>query len=122
MEFSKLKLKSSEVQLFNIDEQIQPLIEDSFKEVAMSDIVLISIIKIEQLPAINDFIASLDLDTDLVIWIMYPKGTSKRYKSIVSVNRDLIRTQIYSGVRTVSMVSLDSDWSAMRLRSKVYSK
>jgi hypothetical protein len=52
---------------------------------------------------------------DEAIWMAYPKGTSKRYKS--QINRDkgwkyLGRFE-YEGVR---QIAIDEDWSAMRFR------
>jgi hypothetical protein len=50
-----------------------------------------------------------------VIWVAYPKGTSKKYKS--DYNRDtgnaLMEKQGFTGV---SLVALDEDWSAMRFK------
>lgn len=122
MEFNKLKLKTKDVQLFNIDALICEQVAEAFDEVEKSNNILISIIKENQFGAINEYIENLDFNTDFVMWIMYPKGTSKRFKGVVEVNRDDIRTKINSKVKTVSMVSLDGDWSAMRLRNCKYSK
>ncbi len=56
-------------------------------------------------------------EADAVVWIAYPKGTSKKYKS--DYNRDtghaLMAKQGWDGV---SLVSLDEDWSAMRFKRK----
>lgn len=54
-------------------------------------------------------------DETTVLWIAYPKGTSKKYES--DYNRDtghaLMEKYGYDGV---SLVSLDQDWSAMRFK------
>lgn len=52
---------------------------------------------------------------DAVVWIAYPKGTSKRYTC--EFNRDSGFTTLgdagYEGVR---QVAIDADWSALRFR------
>lgn len=123
MEFQKLKLKTDEVYTFNIHQDIKMHIEAFYKIASeVGESVLISILDKSQFEQINSFIDSLDKELDTTIWIMYPKGTSKKYKGLVNVNRDDIRILINEDYRTVSMVSLDSDWSAMRIRNKVFSK
>jgi hypothetical protein len=55
------------------------------------------------------------IDENTVLWVAYPKGTSKNYES--DYNRDtgnaLMESYGYTGV---SLVSLDNDWSAMRFK------
>lgn len=55
------------------------------------------------------------IEGDGVVWFVYPKGTSKRYKC--EFNRDngwqLVGKQGFEGVR---MVAVDEDWSALRFR------
>jgi hypothetical protein len=52
---------------------------------------------------------------DAVLWFVYPKGTSKRYRC--EFNRDsgwgVIRK---AGFESVRMVAVDEDWSALRFR------
>lgn len=52
---------------------------------------------------------------DAILWIAYPKGTSKKYKC--EFNRDsgwdVLRG---AGFDTVRMVAIDEDWSALRFR------
>lgn len=56
---------------------------------------------------------------DAVLWIAYPKGTSKRYTC--EFNRDsgwgVLRDAGFEGVR---MVAIDEDWSALRFRRVEY--
>jgi hypothetical protein len=51
-----------------------------------------------------------------VVWVAYPKGTSKKYKS--DYNRDtgnaLMEKHGWTGV---SLISLNEDWSAMRFKT-----
>jgi len=51
---------------------------------------------------------------DSVFWIAYPKGTAKLKSNI---NRDSIRMTVEEfGITTVSAISIDETWSALRFR------
>jgi len=54
-------------------------------------------------------------DGDALLWVAYPKGTSKRYRC--EFNRDE-GWQVFAeaGYEPVRMVSLDEDWTALRFR------
>ena len=50
-----------------------------------------------------------------MIWLTYPKGTSKKFKS--DIDRDSIREYTQSvGLETVALVAVDDDWSAIRCK------
>ena len=52
---------------------------------------------------------------DAVVWLAYPKGTSKRYTS--TINRDSgWKGMGAAGFEPVRMVAIDEDWSAVRFR------
>ena len=52
---------------------------------------------------------------DAVLWMVYPKGTSKRYKC--EFNRDSGWPALgAAGFEPVRMVAVDADWSALRFR------
>lgn len=57
---------------------------------------------------------------DAILWMIYPKGTSKRYRA--EFNRDsswqVLRD---AGFETVRMVAIDADWSALRFRRVEFS-
>jgi hypothetical protein len=54
------------------------------------------------------------IETDSVLWFAYPKGTSKIKTDI---NRDSIRiTGEEFGITTVSAISINDTWSALRFR------
>ncbi|MFC4424592.1 hypothetical protein [Deinococcus navajonensis] len=58
---------------------------------------------------------------DPVVWVAYPKGTSRRYRC--EFNRDqgwAIFGQ--QGFEPVRQVAIDEDWSALRLRRVAYIK
>jgi hypothetical protein len=52
---------------------------------------------------------------DAVIWLAYPKGTSKRYRA--EFNRDA-GWEVFgaAGFEPVRQVAIDEDWSALRFR------
>ena len=58
---------------------------------------------------------------DEIIWLAYPKGTSKKYKA--QINRDsgwrIVGDMDYEGVR---QIAIDEDWSALRFRKIRYIK
>jgi hypothetical protein len=48
------------------------------------------------------------------MWVTYHKGTSKVKTDI---NRDTINAYVHSiGLEGVAMISIDEDWSALRLK------
>jgi hypothetical protein len=52
---------------------------------------------------------------DAVVWVAYPKGTSKRYRS--DLNRDSGWASLgAAGFEPVRQVAIDEDWSALRFR------
>ena len=55
-----------------------------------------------------------NIETDSILWFAYPKGTSKIKTDI---NRDTIRvTGEEFGITTVTAISIDDTWSALRFR------
>jgi hypothetical protein len=56
---------------------------------------------------------------DVIVWLAYPKGTSKRFKC--EFNRDNGWAAIRAvGFDTVRQVAIDEDWSALRFRRKEF--
>lgn len=54
-------------------------------------------------------------EADSIIWIAYPKGSSKKYKC--EFNRDTGWTVLgEAGFEPVRQVAIDEDWSALRFR------
>jgi len=53
-----------------------------------------------------------------LLWVTYPKGKSKLAKEAgTDINRDSVRAYGGThGLRAVGMVSIDTDWSALRLK------
>jgi hypothetical protein len=122
--FKKLNFKSQEV-IYAIDapESFAPALEEmrAFARVETS------LARAKSLPfAIAFAITQKQLDAfavrvgklasaDEVIWVAYPKGSSKRYQC--EFNRDSgwgVFGEL--GYEPVRMVAVDEDWSALRLR------
>jgi hypothetical protein len=58
---------------------------------------------------------------DAILWMVYPKGTSKRYRC--EFNRDSGWAALgAAGFEPVRMVAIDADWSALRFRRAEYVK
>jgi hypothetical protein len=58
---------------------------------------------------------------DAIVWMAYPKGTSKRYKC--DFNRDSgWKVLGAAGFEPVRMVAIDEDWTALRFRNARYIK
>jgi hypothetical protein len=58
---------------------------------------------------------------DVILWFVYPKGTSKKYKA--DFNRDNgWDVMAATGYQPVRMVAVDEDWSALRYRRSIYVK
>jgi hypothetical protein len=58
---------------------------------------------------------------DAILWMVYPKGTSKKYKC--EFNRDSGWPVLgAAGFEPVRMVAIDADWSALRFRRVEYIK
>jgi hypothetical protein len=59
-------------------------------------------------------IAKAALNPGGMIWLTYPKGTSKMKSDI---NRDSIReSALTAGLETVALIAIDDDWSAIRCK------
>ena len=64
---------------------------------------------------------SAKAEGDALLWIAYPKGTSKKYTC--DFNRDTGWSVLKSaGFDTVRAVAIDEDWSALRFRRVEYIK
>jgi hypothetical protein len=58
---------------------------------------------------------------DGLLWMAYPKGTSKKYKSEIS--RDKGWTELIAlGFDTVRLIAINEDWSCLRFRKKEFIK
>jgi hypothetical protein len=53
---------------------------------------------------------------DAVIWVAYPKSSSKKYKSGIKRGDDSWKSMGAQGFEPVRMIAIDEDWSAVRFR------
>jgi hypothetical protein len=60
-------------------------------------------------------------DTDAAVWVAYPKGSSKRYRSQLSRD-DGWKPLGALGYEPVRMIAIDEDWSALRFRKAEFIK
>ena len=60
-------------------------------------------------------------DGDAVIWLAYPKSTSKKYTSTLTRESGSDRFA-KAGFESVRMIAIDEDWTAKRLRRAQYIK
>lgn len=75
-----------------------------------------TLIFIDDSKALTQFLKSglKKIEFDSILWLAYPKGTSK-IKS--DINRDSIRETCEEfGITTVTAISIDETWSALRFR------
>lgn len=71
-----------------------------------------------QLDSVSSKLAAA-IEGDGILWIAYPKGTSKKYRC--EFNRDSGWTVLRAaGFDTVRQVAIDEDWSALRFRRTQY--
>ncbi len=71
-------------------------------------------IRQKELDQISSTVARLQVE-DPIIWIAYPKGSSKKYKC--EFNRDTGWDVLgEAGFEPVRQVAIDEDWSALRFR------
>lgn len=78
------------------------------------DFVLAFVTKQKEVDDLAKKVASL-LKGDGLVWLAYPKGTSKKY--VCEFNRDNGWAEMGKlGFEPVRMVAIDEDWSALRFR------
>jgi hypothetical protein len=121
----KLKLTTQNpVLILNAPEEYNDVIKDIESEVHTEINGKYKFIQlfVKSLEELNENVSGAieALDGDGYLWVCYPKGTSKKYKKL-NINRDnlfeAVQAYNYYGV---TLVSLDSDWSAFRIRHADY--
>lgn len=93
---------------------------DSLDKIENSQFALFFVTQLTEIEAIAEALRGR-LEGDPVLWFVYPKGTSKRYKC--NFNRDTGWAALGNlGLEPVRMVAVNEDWSALRLRRVEYIK
>lgn len=129
--FKKLNYKNqNRILLLNAPESFLPQVDDMSK-VAEFDTTINSTINYEFILLFTEMQIHLmegiehiknNFATDCLLWVAYPKKSSKKYKS--DINRDSDCWQILGdlGFEGVRAVAIDEDWSAIRFRDADFIK
>ena len=90
---------------------------DAAKEIEFAMVFVTS------LKEINNLVPELapKLKGDALLWMCYPKGSSKRHKCDFNRDTGWAITGRYN-LEGVRMVAIDEDWSALRFRNVAYIK
>ena len=100
------KALSEMSELATVKKQLKPVDKASF--------VVAFCTKQKEVDAVAALVAK-SLEEDGLLWMVYPKGTSKNYKC--EFNRDNGWDSLGAlGFEPVRMVAIDEDWSALRFR------
>ncbi len=130
--FKKLNYKGEkEIFVFNAPESFQTelnaLAQDSEvrinNDLTSTEAVSFTICFVTTQDEIDSFISGIDnkLAGDAVIWLCYPKSSSKKYTC--DFNRDTGFGILGKyGLEGVRQVAIDEDWSALRFRKVEYIK
>lgn len=122
--FKKLNLKNQKTVVVlnapdsfgvNLDSiRDEAVVVNALEEISEIDFILVFVTKQIEIDNLIPKIALL-LKGDAVLWMCYPKGTSKKYKC--DFNRDT-GWQIIGNydLEPVRMVAIDEDWSALRFK------
>lgn len=122
--FKKLNFKDHQsILVLNAPYSFQPNLEVMENETSIQDhietakqitFLLAFVTKKEEIAEIVPLIAT-QLKGDALVWIAYPKKSSKRYRSDISRDEGWAPMG-EAGLEPVRMVAIDQDWSALRFR------
>lgn len=127
--FQKLNLKDQkEILVLNAPEsfegELKTLQDISIKRsLAEIEEIVYALIFVVQKSEIDNYTEQIKSRVcgDAIVWFVYPKGTSKKYKA--DFNRDFGWCALKdAGYQPVRMVAIDDDWSALRFRHSSYVK
>jgi hypothetical protein len=121
--FGKLNLKEQkQIVVLNAPASFEPELKSlrgitvvrDLKNVEQVEFVLAFVTKQKEVDTLGKSLGKRT-QGDAVVWLAYPKGSSKKYKS--EINRDA-GWQVFgdAGFEPVRMVAIDEDWSAVRFR------
>ncbi len=116
----KLKLTGQDpVLIINAPEEFEPVSKDIQAEIRTESVGKFSFIMVfvKSCEEAEKYLGSAvdSLDGDSLLWVAYPKKSSKKYKS--DINRDWSWSPIAEkNYEPVTMIAIDDDWSALRFR------
>lgn len=116
----KLKLtKQNPVLILNAPEEYKDIMKDIEAEVHTEINAKYEFIQLfaGNIQEARDYIEGVvsALEGDGYLWVCYPKGTSKKYKSDLGRDNLNLVTSPY-GFEGVTLVAINEDWSAFRIR------
>ncbi|AUD01280.1 hypothetical protein [Spirosoma pollinicola] len=128
--FAKLNYKAQlEIGVINAPEEFLPVV-DEMRSLAtivtdpqqiQEGAFAIAFVKTQQEVDSLSPILTNKLNGDAILWMTYPKGSSKKHKC--DFNRDTGWAVLGKlGFEPVRMVAIDDDWSALRFRRVEYSR
>lgn len=101
----------------HLDELVGVKVEKKFTESDGLSFLLAFATQLQQVAEVADKAARMK--GDVLIWIAYPKGTSKKYTC--EFNRDHGWASLgNAGFETVRQIAIDEDWTALRFRRVEY--
>lgn len=117
MNLDKLKIKTDTVRVLNFDFDVEVNKTDDLTT------TLFFVKTIEDLEMVNKELSNYDMQQDTLIFVIFPKKTSKKYKGQANVSRDIIKDGLLvEKFNLVSLVSLDDDLSGARIRFNKFIK
>lgn len=124
--YKKMKYKEQDkILVLNLPEDVRAIMEDFPDQIdekieGKYGFVIVFAKQLRQATTSTaEIVGAVEGDTQ--IWLCYPKGTSKKYKS--DIKRDLAWDLFKPyGYRPVSQISINDDWSAMRFRDEKFVK
>lgn len=128
--FAKLNYKTQpEIAVINSPEEFLPVVDEmkliasvstDTKQIQAGSFAIAFVKTQKEVDAVSQALAE-KLHGDAVLWLAYPKGSSKKYKC--DFNRDTgWATLGQLGFEPVRMVAIDENWSALRFRRVEYVK
>ncbi|GAB4020855.1 hypothetical protein [Spirosoma koreense] len=128
--FTKLNYKAQpEIAVLNAPEEFLPVLDDmrpsativsDSEQIQVGSFVMAFVKTQSDVDAVSQTLAQ-KLQGDGILWLAYPKGSSKKYTC--DFNRDTGWTRLGElGFEPVRQVAIDDDWSALRFRRVEYVK
>jgi len=127
--FEKLNLKNqTEILVVNAPDSFEPELEaldgiTVFTDVIDADVITFALLFVTQQQEVDDLAGAIapKIQGDAVIWFVYPKSSSKKYKC--DFDRDTGWAELGKlGFEGVRQVAIDADWSALRFRQVKFIK
>ncbi|MBD2700241.1 hypothetical protein IC229_06320 [Spirosoma sp. BT702] len=128
--FAKLNYKAQpEIAVLNAPDEFLPILDEmsstaavvtSPEQIQVGSFAIGFVKTQQEVDAVSSILAE-KTQGDGLLWLAYPKGSSKKYKC--DFNRDTGWAALGKlGFEPVRMVAIDEDWSALRFRRVEYVK